>query len=193
MKLMSHNSWSFLTPKTFFGKLIKFTAKCQEVNIQTQYEKYDVRMFDLRVKLDSNGKLTLLHGLVKYKTSLQQLEKDLKFLNEKGDVVVRVLLDIRFEPDDTKEQREWFINYCSQLENLYQNIKFCGGNPTYCGIAYYKFKYPLPSIEDGYASEATKTKLDDLWPKRFAKKNNKKFLSRETSKEYLALDFVNIR
>lgn len=191
MKIMSHNSWSFLKPRTFFGKLIKFTAKCQEVNIQDQYEKYNARMFDLRVRLDGSGKLTLCHGLVYY--SPKSLIKDLEYLNSKRDVMVRVLLDIRFAKEDTEEQKNWFIKYCSELEYNYPSIKFCGGNPAYCGINYYKFNYSLPSIEDGYASEATKTKLDDLWPKKFAKKNNKKFLAKGTDKEYLALDFVNIR
>lgn len=188
---MSHNSWSFLKPRTFFGKLIKFTAKCQEVNIKEQYEKYNARMFDLRVRLDNSGKLTLCHGLVYY--SPKSLSEDLQYLNNKKDVMIRVLLDIRFPREDTDKQRIWFTKYCSELEQNYPSIKFCGGNPTYAGIIYYKFKNPLPSIESCYASEDNSSRIDDLWPKRFAKKNNKKSLAKGTTKEYIALDFVNIR
>lgn len=182
---MSHNSWTFLKPRTFFGKLFSFIARCQSKNIQEQYEKYNVRMFDLRIKLKDN-KPIIAHGIFEY--SIEDLEKDLAYLNTK-DVYIRVLLEVRNSFKDTDKQRAWFINYCKQLEEMYQNIKFCGGNPTYTAIQYFKFKNSIPSIEGNYAS-SNKNIVDDLWPWLYAKRHNKDI--ENTDKEFIALDFVEI-
>ena len=53
--LGSHNTMSYLTPRNWFYKLIAFTAKCQSKSIQEQYEKYDVRLFDLRFRFNKKG------------------------------------------------------------------------------------------------------------------------------------------
>lgn len=197
MEFMTHNSWTFMKPRTFAMKLINFTAQCQEVDIQTQYEKYNVRIFDLRIRLN-NGKPVIAHGLVEYKNSPAQIEKDLAYLNSKANTYCRVFLEIRTAVGDTQKQRDWFINYCKHLEDTYNNIKFCGGYPTYnTGIQYYKFKYSLPRTIGAHASWATKNKLDDLYPRGYAKKHNKesviKFFQEGNPDTYLSLDFVNIR
>lgn len=197
MKVMSHNSWSFLTPKSLFQKLINFTAKCQAVSIQEQYEEYDVRIFDLRVKLDSDNKITIAHGLVSYKDSIRHIITDLAYLNNKPDVYVRVFLEIRFACKDTEYQRIWFTNYCRYLETNYPNIKFCGGYPTYnTTVPYYKFKHNLPATVANHASYTTKNVLDDLWPWLYAKRHNKKAVEdyiKSGTDKYLSIDFVNIR
>ena len=196
MYLMSHNSWSFLTPKTFLGKCFNFMAKCQSANIQQQYLNYDVRMFDLRVRLDNDSKPTLTHGLFEYKNSFQRISTDLDFLNSKSDATVRVFLEVRNDYQDTEVQRHWFTSFCSHLEDKWPNINFCGGNPTYTGnILIYKFKGYTPTTIGKHASWATKCKIDDLWPWLYARLFNRKSRRefKESSADYLSLDFVNIK
>ena len=36
-------------------KPFRFMARCQDVDIKTQYEKYNVRYFDLRINFDTGG------------------------------------------------------------------------------------------------------------------------------------------
>lgn len=191
---MSHNSWSFLTPKTLLGRIFNFTAKCQAVSIQEQYLKYNVRVFDLRVRLDNNGKAIVAHGLFEYKDSMFRIARDLDFLNSKLDTYVRVFLEVRTKEQDTETQRHWFVSFCSHLEDKWPHIKFCGGYPTYnFAVRYYKFKHNLPPTKGAHASWATKTKLDDLWPWLYAKLHNKKSRAEHTDENvYLSLDFVNI-
>lgn len=190
MKIMSHNSWTFLKPRTFLGRIFNFTAKCQSKDIQEQYEKYNVRCFDLRLKLDKYNKATLAHGLFEYK--IDNLKNDLEYLNSKGDVSIRVLLEVRNSSQDTEIQRNWFIKYCKELEDDFQNLRLFGGYPTYNGVLqYFKFKNGLiPSMDGQHASWTTKCKIDDLWPWLYAKINNKKSYKRETDAEFLSLDFV---
>ena len=65
----------------------------------------------------------------------------------------------------------------------------------------YKFKNEEPSMTDKYSScntnepgkPQTGTYLDDLYPKSYAKKNNRTNLLNGTDKEYLMIDFVEIR
>ena len=54
MILGSHNSWSYLPVKQWYFTPFAFTARCQSIDIRTQYEKYGVRCFDLRVRFDKN-------------------------------------------------------------------------------------------------------------------------------------------
>lgn len=191
MKYMTHNSWTFMRPKTFLGRIFNFMAQCQEINIQQQYEKYNVRMFDLRIRL-KNGSPIIAHGLFEYQDSINQIVSDLDFLNNKKDVYVKVQLEIRNPKQDLDIQRFWFVNYCKQLESMYQNIKFCGGNPVYnSGLIYYKFKNEIPSTKGCHASNETKNILDDLYPKLYAKKHNKESKKRNITQEFLSLDFIN--
>lgn len=186
---MSHNSWTYLSPKTFLGKVFSFLAKCQSKTIKEQYEQYQVRVFDLRIRLNNKKQPTIAHGIFEY--SIENLQYDLSFLNQKK-ASVRVLLEISSEYKDTEAQRNWFINYCKQLEEMYPNINFFGGRPAYCGIKYYKFKNENPTIKSGNASSINKNKLDDLWPWLYAKLNNKKILNQVITEDCLILDFVEI-
>ena len=65
--LGSHNTMSYLTPRNWFYKLIAFTARCQSKSIQEQYEKYGVRLFDLRFRFNKKGEIYFAHGTVEYK------------------------------------------------------------------------------------------------------------------------------
>lgn len=192
MKLGSHNSWTYLSPKTLLQKAIKFTAKCQEVNIVQQYEQYNVRCFDLRIKLNSKNKMTISHGLVEYKNSEQALKATLYYLNTKKDVVCRVMLECRTKKQDTPKQREWFVRYCKHLEETYTNIKFFDGTITDTGIKLYDFNNKV-QVLGNYSSWPKKSNpLVALYPYKYAKANNHKILLEAPEVDYFMIDFVNI-
>jgi hypothetical protein len=74
-------------------RLIAFAARCQRVDIRTQYLKYGVRCFDLRIRYEENGRLILAHGIVEYDYSFTTILDDLIWLDGKGDCYVRVMLE----------------------------------------------------------------------------------------------------
>ena len=189
MKLASHNSWSYLPPRKWWMKPLKFTAKCQDVDIQTQYEKYDVRCFDLRLKF-RNGAPVVVHNTIEYDIDSVGLSKDLEWLDSKGDVYIRIILDIRCKKEYTMEQKGLFIDFCYDVEKYFPHIRFWCGEGLYDKEVLYKFKYH-PSCEEKYASVCSPKLLDDWWPRMYAKKNNRKLLKEGTKKQYLMLDFVN--
>ena len=81
MMLGSHNSWSYLPAKKWWMSPFKFVAKCQNINIRDQYNIYNVRCFDLRIRFNDKNELTVAHGLMEYKISESQLLDDLQWLN----------------------------------------------------------------------------------------------------------------
>lgn len=170
-------------------KLIRFTAKCQDADIKTQYEKYDVRCFDLRVKF-KHGVPVIVHNFIVYDKSPEGLTRNLEWLNDKKDVAIRVILDIRSKIEYTSEQKGMFVDFCYDLERYFPHIKFWNGECIYSREVLYKFKYS-PSCKEVYASVMKPKLWDDWYPRMFAKKNNKKMWEEGTNKQYLMLDFVN--
>ena len=192
MKLGAHNSFTYLKPKYWYGWIIRFTAKCQEVDIYEQYEKYGVRVFDFRIRKGDDGKVELAHGLVAYKNSADELNRALRYLDEKGDSSVKIALETRTFWQKSNEQSQWFINYCSMLEKEFEHIYFYGGKESSSGDSIYIFRNKALSSDGYHASWATKTKLDDIYPRAYAKRNNKKWYEKGTDKDVMFLDFVNL-
>lgn len=193
MILGSHNSFTYLKPRTWYGWLIRFTAKCQRASIREQYEKYGVRAFDIRVKMSKNGSAVLAHGLVEYKGSQEALNEALDFLDKKGNAVAKVSLELRAPWQEDARQEEWFKKFCKQIEGEYGRIRFYGGKISGSGKRVYTFGNKDMSADGFHASWATKTKLDDLWPYWYAKKNNKNFYRVGSKKDIMFLDFVDIQ
>lgn len=163
-------------------------ARCQRIDIQTQYETHGVRGFDLRIK-PIDGELAIVHGFAVYEYNEEDLIQDLEYLNEKGDTYVRIILDVRKPSDYTKDNILWFRGYCEAFERSFPKIHFwCGKELTYWNTVY-EFSY-TPTVEEHYASASTKCKLDDLWPYLYAKHNNWRY--QVTDKDMLMLDFVDI-
>ena len=189
MELASHNSWSYLKPKKWWMRLFGFAAKCQRVDIKTQYEKYGVRCFDLRVRFDY-GMPIVSHGLAEYNITEVDLEKDLTWLDDKGDASVRVILEIRKKKDYTSAQCALFRIYCDFLIRAFPNIKFWGGRCLYNWEREYTFKY-MPTCEERHASVCSPYLLDDWYPWLYAKSFNKDILLHGTSMDYLMIDFVD--
>lgn len=192
-KLASHNTMSYLTPRTFLDRLLAFTARCQSTTIQEQIEKYGVELVDLRFKFNKKGQVFFAHGAIEYKGSIG---KTLEYLNSFKDFPVRVMLENKPGEHETS-----FKTWCSYLERTYHNIKFFGGRNKWTWEELYKFKNEHPSLEDKYSScntnepgkPKTGTIIDDLCPIWYAKNHNRKNRIKGTDKEYLMIDFVEIK
>lgn len=190
MILGSHNSWSFLKPKKWFMRPFAFTARCQEKTIKEQYD-LGVRCFDLRFRV-KNGKLVFAHGFMVYDMKLYELIDTLAWLNRKGDCYVRVLHEARNKKQYTNESKAMFAHYCDYFELWYPNIIFWNGRNLYNYEEDYKFK-AKPQCTELYSSVCKPYLIDDLYPKWYAKRNNKKNIKENQNCEILLIDFVNIQ
>lgn len=191
MLIGSHNSMSYLKPTKWYLNPFRFMARCQRKTLEEQYENYNARMFDFRVKFDGTTP-KFRHGLMEYDADVYEY---LKYLNSKKDTVVRIILE------DTKEsltQEVLFIKFCSKIKKKYKGIKFIGGIRKGDWKTLYSFGNEVTYL-DKYSSNnkekspVTGTILDDLWPWLYAKFNNKKNIKLGTTKDYLLIDFVDIQ
>ena len=205
MNIGTHNSLTYLTPKKWWQKLIKFTAKCQAVNYEEQY-RLGARVFDVRLWYDDNLKMEVRHGRIAYKIGYTVFFNMLDFLEEKGDCYVRILCEEdSFAKNDpiVIDKEKCFIEDCRYIESMYDNIKFCGGNRKYDWKVLYNFKNKdVPTLVDRYSSTTSLFKsdkkwlaiLDDLCPILYAKLKNKTLIKEHNDKDgYLFIDFINIK
>ena len=162
-KIGSHNSMTYLPPKKWYMYPFKFVAKCQSSTIEEQYEKYSIRMFDIRISFDKEtGKPEFRHGLISYKGNV---DKVFEYLNSKGKVYVRLILE-EYKEDKTRIQEEYHFKYNPRYEDKYSSNNKNG---------------------------TTGTIMDDWFPWLYARFNNKKNIKKGTDKPWLLIDFVNIR
>ena len=192
MILGSHNSWSYLPVRKWWMKPIAFTARCQSVDIRNQYEQYGVRCFDLRVRFNKYGQGIVAHGCVEYCYTASKIYEDLAWINEKGDCHVRVIHEVRTVRQYKNRRKDLFRHFCSQLEGEYKSIRFwCGRNLCTWGYDYH-FDGVEPTCDEKYASVCPPKLIDDLWPWLYARLHNKNLRAKETDKEILLIDYVNI-
>lgn len=190
-KFASHNSFTYL-PVKWYMRLFNFMSRCQSVDAITQFSKYGVRIFDLRVSFDKNGVAHVRHGFMDYGEvpyevlyMLDALSSDLK-----EPIYVRVLLE-KNKWNCNERQETLFITYCAHLEGTYSNLFFSEGRRKYDWKQLFAFKHSTPIMSADFSS-VVGGKLNDLWPWLYAKKNNKKAIEK-CDKDYLMLDFVEIR
>lgn len=194
MVLGSHNSWSYLPPRRWWMKPIGFMAKCQRVDIRTQYEKYGVRCFDLRVRFNKYGLGIVAHGIVEYCFTASKIYEDLAWLDAQGDCYVRVVHEVRSAKQYKNRQRNLFRHFCERLEDEYKNIRFWCGRELFCwGYDYHFPGYDEPTCEERYASVCPPKLIDDWWPWLFARLHNRDILAAGTKKDILLIDFVDIK
>lgn len=194
MILGSHNSWSYLKPKKLWMKALAFTARCQEKNIVEQYNDYGVRCFDLRIRFDGRTP-HIVHNDFDY-GKLNDITDMLSWLNDCGDVWIRVVHDVRKKKDHTPASIVNFQQLCESLQQTYPNIKFWCGRNLEDWEKDYNFG-PEPLCKELYASVCPPKIIDDWYPHRYAKKNNKDIYKNIAptmgDNEILLIDFVNIK
>ena len=174
-------------------RLIAFAARCQRVDIRTQYEKYGVRCFDLRVRFNKYGLGIVAHGIVEYCYTASKVYEDLAWLNEKGGCYVRVIHEIRTIGQYKNRRRNLFINFCSTVEDDYRNIRFWCGRELLCWGYDYHFDGFEPTCQETYGSVVPGKKwLYGWWPWLYARTHNRKIRERGTDKDILLIDYVDI-
>lgn len=183
----SHNTMTYLKPKKWYMYPFQFIARCQSKSIEEQYEKYGVRMFDLRIAYDNNLDREFRHGAMAYKGDVIKV---LDYLRDK-DVYVRLTLEHN-DKDDLKSAlvEACFIDDCKKWEEYYPGIKFFNGRRKSDWKQLYKFKISDLEITQ-MVSSMTGTKLDDWWPWIYAKTHNKSNYKKYQDVDYLLMDFVH--
>lgn len=194
MILGSHNSWSFRTPTKWWQKLLSFTARCQSLTIQEQYE-LGVRCFDLRLRIDKYYQPHIVHNSFDY-GYLDEIGNGLRWLNTKRDVVIRVIHDVRKEKDYTPHTIKHFRLECKILLLEYPNIKFWCGRNLFNWDVDYEFDY-RPTCIEKYSSVCAPKLIDDWWPWQFAKRMNHRIRTlypiNDNYDSILLIDYVNIK
>lgn len=126
--LGSHNSLTYLSPKTLWGKILSPWTKCQDKDLIRQYNN-GARYFDIRVRFNKDGNPVAVHNKVEYRGDVYHI---LELLNEYIQVngfnkaYLRLILDIRnksdFEENQLLRQRLLFVEFCHNAINLYDNL-----------------------------------------------------------------------
>lgn len=188
-KLGTHNSMSYLPPKKWWHKPFHFMSKCQEVSIEEQYEKYNARYFDIRIRQDKDGKWYFAHGQSLYYKEGVTINSVCRYLDSKEDVVVRLVLE-ELKRNATKEAN--FITVCEILHHTYKNITFVGFNTKADWSPLYSYEgQPKISCYEA-CSSTTGSILDDWFPFIYAKTFNKDNKRQGCDYDYLLFDFINI-
>lgn len=190
MILGSHNSWSYLPVRKWWMRPIAFMARCQSVDIRTQYEM-GVRCFDLRIRFNNEEITVVAHGIVEYIMMSEGIWDDLKWLDEKGDCYVRVLHEVRTQEQYTKSAVANFSYMCKTMENYCPHIHWwCG-----CNLYDWKKDYDFgddPYCDEKYGSVSDMKWLYGWWPWLYARLHNRKNL-KEGSEGILLIDYVNTK
>lgn len=113
----SHNTFSYLPPINFWGKITKLWGKCQDKTLAEQYDS-GVRFFDIRVKY-INGCWHFVHNNVDY--GLVDFDFIRYFQHE--NCYLRIIYDLRHFPKnesepEAKDQFNFFLRYVSKIANV---------------------------------------------------------------------------
>lgn len=112
----THNTMSYLAPRTWWGRLLRVFARCQDLSLEEQI-RAGVKVFDLRVVL-LHGVWTFAHGIVDFDPS-ETLHGVIGRLPAGS--VVRIIME-RDRGDCIP-----FDVMCSGLERDYPHLTFIGG------------------------------------------------------------------
>jgi hypothetical protein len=205
--LGSHNSMSYLQAKHWWMRPFKFIARCQRVDIEQQLA-LGVRYFDLRLRIDKSGNYEFAHGLMKYEGGRQAVYDTLVLLDyyaesyPKDPIYVRVVL----EKDEYDGCVDRFYNLCEYFKVIAPNINFQESRVKGTWEEPYVFTKDKLTYLDKYAScnsveipgkhYSGDSRLDDLYPWYYAKKNNKKIVQEffeNPTHDILMIDFVDYK
>lgn len=202
MELATHNTMTYRKPKQFWAKFIPFVSRCQSVDYKTQH-KLGAKGFDLRIFWDKDGKLEFRHGIVSY--NADDIDEILDYANE-NNIYLRIMLETRAYNikyiDNLDELKQRFIDFCSQVESKYPNLKCYGGKTMHNWTTIYEFKNKPVIKEVSLYSSLTSLfnsnnnflrVIDDICPWIYAKLNNKKNINAYKDDDCtLVVDFINI-
>lgn len=204
MRVGSKYSMSYLKPRTWWMRVLNAFKRRQRVDIQTQYERYGVRCFDLHLYPNENGKMCFANDGIEYLTfSVYEI---LNYLNAKGDCSVKITFEDTVMDSHNMRMMYRFKEYCSIIEKIYTGICFFGGNSHLTGRNIYKFNkkaFVQPAIVDYLDYTPNWMPEESVWlrwvhihfPYLYAKyMNNTNYLSVVNKSDYICFfaDFVDI-
>lgn len=159
-------------------------GRCQSKDIVEQFDA-GARLFDLRVSFNK-GIQQFSHGLLDYKGDVFELLALLNLLSS-NTLYVRVLLEKQKFNDPAL-----FRMFCCNIKYKFPYLTFIGGRDKKTWELLYSFGTKEPTLDDKYASMTGK-KWDDLWPWLYARLNNRRNIAEGTDKEFMMIDFVEIK
>ena len=201
IKLASHNSWSYAKPQKWY--IPRFPVRCLSLNIPQQYQQ-GVRLFDLRLRLDSKLHFATAHGSCIFRTYWSQ---DLLWLNiQQESIYVRVTLEYNHRPKNAEYIIARFRQLCMILESRYPSLHFFGGRAKWSWEVLYTFSNSEPLLLDRYSSTTSWFRssnrilriIDDWWPWLYARFHNRRNYQNyihqhpddESTTPWLFLDFI---
>jgi len=181
---------SYLKPKTWWGRLFGFVARCQSKTIEEQWNA-GVRYFDLRIGYDSDWNAEFRHGAIAYKGDVEDV---IKWLETKAESVlepvwIRILLEKGRESRVPGACVDMFRADCERWQRLYPKLFFHCGRQKSDWQVLYDFGREEPSMAQAVSSMTWK-KWDDWCPWLYAKLMNKRNVAKGTEKDVLLIDFV---
>ena len=195
MQIGSNNSFSYLNHKGWWNTLTKPFDQYQTINYEKQYRLYGIRMFDVGLAVNKQGKLILRYNGKPCSTN--PLYEAFDFFDKCGDVRVNIFLDETFEErmyDDKEDIIRKFKEYCHNLEFLYKNIIFYGGYRKFDMKQIYTFdkkdeeELKIININENFKFYSIITRIFPC----FRKMMNKKYINMWKNKYgYILLNFAD--
>lgn len=157
----SHNSFTYAPAKSLLMKLIRFTACCQDLNIEQQWNS-GVRLFDIRLWFSPNGDYNVWHGIIKFDIDVDEIFRKLEEYGKKDNVFCRVWLE---ETNYRKSEKieNWFIDLCDDIEKKYPHVRFFDGCRKFDGKSIYSFRQSHVNMIGKYSSVTTLFKEGTSW------------------------------
>lgn len=184
----SHQSLTYAKPLHWYHKPFHFIAKCQNKTYQEQYD-LGVRLFDIRIKL-YKGKWRVAHGSMLFNIDLEEV---FRYLNEKGDCIVRLSLEYNRCPKNADSIIRDFIKESKHITQTYTNIKFYGFGTKWDWNKVYSYPNEPDISVLQLVSSTTGNKLDDWNPSIYSKvfkKDIERIKQYLKPNVYLSIDFI---
>lgn len=191
-KIGSHDTMTYLKPRDWWLRPFHFVAKCQNVTIEEQYEKYGIKLFDIRVKYNVKKNIwEFAHGAMVFKGKTPKEVFD--YLNAKGEkVYIRLILEYNRKNKNIYWISEYFVHQAKDWIEQYPNLIFFEFTRKYDWERLYSYEgMPYPGMYQ--ASSSTTWKIwDDWWPWLYAYFHNADNKKQGTDKEFLLMDFIGM-
>lgn len=187
MKIGTHNSLTYHKCQWWVRILgLSFLGKCQSLTIMQQY-RMGVRFFDFRIRFDKRGNPYAAHGALYYKDV--DFSYIYTFLNQKGDCTVNTILENHFWQKECPGMEFIFRQYIDFLLTTYSKIRFTGGNKKRPWVIIRQLPETLQRCCYEHF-EGSKLKIPN--PKKYAKRNNRKYWEGVNDTLFSVFDFIEI-
>lgn len=179
MLVGSNNSLTYLEPSSPWFKVFKYIWRCQTIDFKRQYTNGGVRLFDIKLSVDSYNHIIVKNGIFSY--SVFSLYDVFDFLNKQGDVIVHISFNVN--GDECCDNRYYsmerkFMEYCKIIETIYDDIRFYGGERLFDGKVIYTFEKetlnPKPLVFN-VANYSFAYRIASIISPRLTRKMNKKY------------------